>query len=1151
MTRATPKIPFVGLHAHSTAGSPFDAIGYPQEHMDYSWENGMDALALTDHGNMNGMSYQVLHTKKMKGDNKIFKPIFGVEAYFIPSISDWRAMKEAKKAEKEKIKDEDELGGAVVEDEESSKKKKNPLNKRSHLILLAQNQTGLNNIYWLVSNSFKPENFYKFPRVDYDMLAAHSEGVIASSACLGGVYATNYWENKDNGPEAVLKAMRETTERMQAIFGKDRWFGELQWVASSDQHALNQYIIQISKEFDLPLISTADSHYPRPELWKDRTLYKKINPKFMSKEEKKLPERVDEIGYELYPKNGDQMFESYQKYAQMNGVQYDEQVVLNSITRTHDIAFNMIESFIPDSKVRLPDFVVPEGETADGALRRMVEFGLNQLFHSKNLSYLHDTYDETYKIYNARIEQELAVICGRGFSKYFLTMKAISDKATAIQLTGPGRGSAAGSLVSYVLGITQVDPIKWGLMFERFLRSDAKDYPDIDYDCANNEAVKHSIIEMWGEDNVASISNWNTLQLSSLIKDIAKFYGIPYQEANNLTNVMLKEAIPKIKEELGIKAGVLPSPPTFEQVLKHSTSLQKFVQDYPQIKDHISNLFRQVKSCGRHAGGLVVGENLPEHMPLIYSGGVRQTPWSEGQNVRHLEPLGFIKFDILGIGTLRMEEDAIRLILKKKNGKTPTFAEVKSFYDENLHPDVIDFDDREVYEDIFHNGKFIGVFQFAEEPMQQFAIKAKPENLVDLSALTSIWRPGPMGMNVHHDYVEVRHDASKVSYIHPIVEECLKETYGFLIFQEQIAALAHKLGKDVSLEEGNLLRKVMTKKGTGKGSEVSDKIHDKFVAGCLEKTISEKDAENLWDKMFAFKQYGFNKSHAVCYSVISFQCAWLLHNYPAEWLCAFLNEQEEEKKGAAIGVAKSMGFEIAPVNVNSSGVSWEPSLDGKTLIQPLNSIKGLGDKAVEQIVEHRPFSTIEDFLFNDKIKYAKLNKKALDVLIRCGACDNLMDSRFANGKHFWMATAFERPKSNKEFKTNIELFKNEDEFSEEEKINNIVDLTGVFPLSMVVDEKVVRRIESKGVPGISQYDSDLLVCWFIPRAFEVKKTKNGKDYLVMTVIDDTCKPVKIKCWGASAKDKIFTNRPYVAKLDYDDQWGFSTRSVGKNFKLVG
>ena len=507
------KIPFVGLHAHSVAGSIFDAIGYPDEHMDFCYENGGEALALTDHGNMNGFSHQFLHWQKMKAEGKEFKPIFGVEAYFLPSIDEWREDYERIKADAKLAKTlakEGDTSGATVEDEEASKKAvKNILNRRRHLVLLAQNQTGLNNLFKLISESYKEENFYRYPRVDYKMLDKYNEGIIAASACLGGPYAGNFWANREEGPDAVREAMRETTRQFVKIFG-DRWHGELQWNQIPEQHELNQYIIEMHHEFGIPLISTADSHYPNPDAWKDRELYKRLGwlgkgTPAWAEDNTELPAGVEEIGYEIYPKNGNQMWDSYKYYSKTAGVEYDDQLVMDSITRTHDIAFKMIEDFTPDTTVKLPDFVVPAGFTAAQAL---VNYALEGL---RNRG-LHEN-----KEYTDRLQMELDVIEDRGFSKYFLTMKAISDKANEVQLTGPGRGSAAGSLVAYVLGITQIDPIKYGLLFERFLRKDATDYPDIDYDVAEPMELKEQLMEDWGKNSVVPISNWNTLQLKSLI----------------------------------------------------------------------------------------------------------------------------------------------------------------------------------------------------------------------------------------------------------------------------------------------------------------------------------------------------------------------------------------------------------------------------------------------------------------------------------------------------------------------------------------------------------------------------------------------------------------------------------------------------------
>ena len=328
----------------------------------------------------------------------------------------------------------------------------------------------------------------------------------------------------------------------------------------------------------------------------------------------------------------------------------------------------------------------------------------------------------TNKEYTDRLRQELNVIDDRGFSKYFLTMKSIVDVATDMMLTGPGRGSAAGSLVAYALNITQVDPIKHGLLFSRFLRSDATDYPDIDYDVSDSMTLKEKLVEMWGEDCVAPISNWNTLQLKSLIKDISKLYNIEFTEVNTVTSIMIREATPMAKQKHGIKAGVYA--PTWEEVMEFSPTLTAYLNKYPQVKTHVEGLVGQVRSCSRHAGGVVIAEDLDKSMPLINSGGVRQAPWAEGQNVRHLEPMGFIKFDLLGLSTLKMMEGAIYHILKRHHGvEEPTFAQIRDYYEENLHPDILDLNDQEVYRNVFHPGKWAGIFQFTEHGAQQFCTK--------------------------------------------------------------------------------------------------------------------------------------------------------------------------------------------------------------------------------------------------------------------------------------------------------------------------------------------------------------------------------------------------------------------------------------------
>jgi DNA polymerase III alpha subunit len=615
---------------------------------------------------------------------------------------------------------------------------------------------------------------------------------------------------------------------------------------------------------------------------------------------------------------------------------------------------------------------------------------------------------------------------------------------------------------------------------------------------------------------------------------------------------MIFEATPAAKARHGIKAGVYT--PTWQEVMELSPSLRGFLVKHPHIKTHVEALVGQVRSCSRHAGGVLIADNLNEHMPIISSGGVRQSPWAEGQNLRHLEPLGFIKFDLLGLSTLRMIEGAIRHILvRHHNIPEPTFKDVQDFYNKHLHPDVIDFDDQEVYKNVFQKGNFAGIFQFTEGRAQEFCSNAQPKSLVDISAITSIYRPGPLSANVHEQYIQAKENADEIDYMNNHIKDVTEETYGFLIFQEQIALLAHKLGKDLSLDEGNMLRKVLTKKGTGKGAKVKNQLKQKFINGCVEKGIRQREAEGMWERFEYFSGYGFNKSHAISYSAISFQCAWLWNYYPVEWMASFLDKEPEKRKEKAINIAKANGFFIEKADVNRSSFEWEidPN-DDRKLIQPLAGLKGLGDAAIQQIVDNRPFANIEEFLFHDDIVYSKLNKKALDVLVRSGAMNSLMDDRFTGRKHFWSAVAVDRVYNRKKFNENIEKYKNEGDFTPEEEIENLTTITGIFPMSLVVTPEVQQKLDEYFIPAISDYDPELGLVWFIPREIIRKKTKNGKPYWIVQVIDSNSVLTRFRCWGiVEGKDRIHLNRPYMGKLDYDPAWGFSTRSIKRNLRLLG
>lgn len=1139
--RKKPSIPFYNMHGHTTF-SIFDGFGYPEEHVDFAYSNGLEGMAFTEHGNMNSFSYVFQKSKKMKDEGKDFKIVYGIEAYVHPDINQWKLEKEKHQEDKKLSKEVDDDIGLVVEDESETKKGvKSVLNQRSHLVLTAQNQIGLNNLFKLISTSYRGDNFYRFPRIDYSLLAKYNEGIIASSACIGGILGNDYWRNRDNGDRAVISAMEKTVEVMMNIFG-DRFYGELQWANYEEQHIINKFIVDLSKVHGFKLISTCDSHFPNPNAWKDREIYKMLGWMGKRKDELKieeLPESIEDMDYQLFPKNGDELYASYKRFSSNLGFSYDDKLVEESIWRTSEILKNRIENYMPDTSIKLPNFVVPEGETAEQALVKFSIDGLKNMGLHKDNEYL------------MRLKEELHTIKDRGFSKYFLTMKKISDKISDNQLVGAGRGSGAGSLVSYLLGITQIDPIKYKLQFSRFIRKNAKDYPDIDYDCAHAMEAKEMFINEFGENTVVPISNYNTLKPRSLVKDISKLYSIEFTEVNQVTSKMLDEAIPVCKKIHGITAGVYD--PTWEELKEHSESLNAYLKKYPHVAERIESLQKQIRSISRHAGGVLFADNLDEKMPLINSGGVIQTPWTEGQTVRHLEPLGFIKFDILGLKTLEMIETCVHNILKTQGNKNPSFKDIKKFYDNNLHPSKINLEDSQVYDYVFGQGNFCGTFQFTNSGAKNFCMQAKPKNIVDIAAITSIYRPGPLSAKVDEKYIEAKNNPNDIFYMHDLVEEVTKETYGFIVFQEQLSLLAHKLGKDISLDEGNELRKVLTKKGTGKEAEVKDKLYGKFIDGCKEKGIRQTDAENLWKTMEFFSGYGFNLSHAVCYSILSFQCAYLFYYYPAEWLAAFLDKEPEDRKEQAISIAKGYGFKIKKLNINTSSVTWEVDKeDSQSLIQPLTSIKGLGETAINEIMKYRPFKTVDEVIFHEEISYSKFNKRALDALIRAGAMDDLIDKRFTGAKHFWSAVAVDRPKTPKKFAENIEKYKPEGDFTDDEKIENLVSLSGIYPMNLVMEPSILKRLEEKHIPSISEWDPELSeAVWFIARSIEEKKTKNGKLYWILNAVDSSNQMTSIKCWGVDpSKDKIWTNRPYLAKLQKDD-WGFSTRSIKHNFKLLG
>lgn len=1256
-------IKFCNLHGHSTF-SVFDGFAYPDKHIDAAIKKGMYSLALTDHGNMNGLVYQVLHAKKLEKQDIIFKPIYGVEAYFIDSYKEWT----------DKYGESAEDSDGVIEDEENRRQNKN---KYAHLVLLAKNQNGYNNLCKLVSASHG-KSFYRKPRIDYDLLKEHSEDIVCTSACLAGPLAKIMWDNID-GEEEYFSKIEEKVKTFVEIFGSN-FYLELQWNAIPEQHVINKILIEIAQKLNIKLVSTCDAHYPEREDWEAREIYKKlgwlssgITPDWA----KDLSVNKDELLYELYIKNGDEMFEEYKRYSQIAEQEYDDDIILQSIENTFEIS-EEIERFFPESSAKFPTFILKDGEVNSEKLSKLC----NDEMVARGL--------DKDPIYVERLRVELETIISRNFCEYFLTMKEISDFAQNHYLTGPGRGSAAGSLIAYLLKITQVDPIKDELLFSRFLRKDAEGYPDIDYDVSDRDGLVTNLMSKWGENCVVPITNWNTLSIKSLTKDLAKLLNVDFQEVNEVTRVMDDEAVAAAKNANDIKSGVYT--PTVDEYIQFSKSFSDFLEKYPQIEQYLKLLEGQIRSQSRHAGGILVVDKINEKIPLIRSKVnkeekekriannlqpyIYQTPWTEGQNVRHLEPMGFIKFDVLGLKTLSIIENTIRLILYKNKGTEPSFEDIKDFYNLKLHPDNLDKDNLDIMKSIYWEGKWAGIFQFTEEGVQKFCMEVKPKSIADLSVITAIYRPGPLGAGVVEKYLQAKNRPKKIKYDHPYVEEVTKSTYGFLIFQEQISMLAHKLGKNISQDEAELLRKVLTKKGTGK-DEVKDKLKIKFVDGCIENNLSEEKAEEIWNTFELFAGYGFNKcleentkveienygykaiknvnigekvnskngyvlvkdkiyngkkkvykiklsnnyelectldhklettigmktvkeiisgnleiickekekmpkiisveyireketydlevdhvehtffandisvsnSHSACYSYISYMCAWLLHNYPDEWLASFLDHEPEASKEEANNIVRSLGYKIRNVDINISRERWIPDYQG-SLVQPISSIKGIGDKALQELLQHRPFNSLKELLFHPKMSYRRVTKKIIAVLIQSEALNSII-SEFDNAKHAYMIVESGKPKSEKEYNLRFENHKGIADFSNEEKIHFKTELCGIYPLREIVNNSQISKLRDLGVCGISDFKGGhKKPCWGVSKKIEHKKTSTGKNYAVLTFIDSSYKETNVKCWSWNFDFEFSLNCLYIMTLEYDTKWGYSSRSYRHNFKQV-
>ena len=1160
---------FASLHNH-TGYSIYDGLGSVEDHVKWMLKNAGDdsgALAITDHGHMNAAGY-IAEAQKKYGD--AVKLIYGFEAYFLPSLDEWQKLKiqtdEDKKEEKEKKKSE-EVDTSVIENEAESKENKyfNPLYRRNHLVVCAYNNKGLENLFTLVSRSYR-QGMYKKPRIDLKMLREFNEGLIVSSACLGGVASHASFYARENNLD-VMSVYEKEISPFQEIFGPDRYFLELQFNKIPQQQIVNKDIIEYSKKSGIKMIATADAHFSSPDLWKDRELYRllgwQLQKNDVGDKVKELnAKELKDMDCQLYLKNGDQMFEAYKEEFKKH--HDDDDLIKEAIERSYDIAHNLVEKNIkPDNTIKLPKIKFADNKTPYEHLKDLCLAGLKK----KKLS---------SKEYIDRAAYELKVIKQLDMAEYFLTTKEILDVLRKHMLLGCGRGSAGGSLICYLLDIVLVDPIEHGLLFERFISPSRKDIADIDNDVELKEESLDILKHHFGFDNVVAISNYNRLQLKSLVKDISRLYDIPFEEVNHLTKNLEIEAKDKLLEEVGHDQKLYQL--TFEGAKKYSPTFQKFLEKYPQVGDHIAVLYQEVKSTGLHAGGIAILQNIEKYLPIVKIRDTDQSPVSEGLTAQHLQKyFGIPKIDILGLTTLKMIRRCIELILVNQGNKHPTIEDVWEFYNKNLHPSVIPQDDKKVFEKVYHKGNFVGIFQFTEHGVQRFVKKAKPNNVGDISVCTALFRPGALSSKGDEKYLEffTKKAQKKFSSEHPILQEILKPTRATLVFQEQFQLLAHRLA-NFTLEEANDLRKLLVKPATSLGEEMKQQriiAGEKFIAGCVSNGMTQQRAEDLWHKeIMGYISYGFNKSHSQNYAFNSYHCAWLFTHYEKEWITACL--EKDEKLEEMLASVRKAGYTIRKPDILLSTMNTWNISDKKECIPAIMAIKGVGLMAATDLFTHRPKTdnpTLQEFFFDGSTyRYGKFNKTCLTALMRTEGFISLNcvgdDKIFKNYAHMERTFFGEtiKWKINKHITySNFNLIRdgrstieelaaeaNADDWTTSEKIQHQKELLGFYDKSLVIGdaEQVLAEYNVSPIDQVAD-DEDKNNVWVLVDKVSEKKTKKGSTFLIVSATGLSEKTYSFRVWNAStATTKIWKEgNLLVLSLEYEKLYGYS---VGRNSDIL-
>lgn len=809
---------------------------------------------------------------------------------------------------------------------------KNNENRYYHLLLLVENQQGYKNLCKLIHAAYT-KGFYFKPRIDYALLETYHEGLIATSSCLGGHVPQLLKEQRINEANACI-------DRMLSIFGENNYFLEVQPGGDVDeQRIINEQIFALSKQRGIPSVATADCHYYRAE---DRQAHE-VMLAIQTHHKMSDHDRMSFGDWRVHMRTPDEMLAAFP---------HDPDAVWQSGAIADRCSFQF-----DTSKHFFPQFEIPTTESDRDYFARLCHEGLRALYDN-------DRFDKTHlEQYQARLNLEIDLIARMGFITYFLVVSDFIQWSRQNGVpVGPGRGSAAGSLVAWALRITDIDPIKYNLLFERFLNPERVSMPDIDIDfCVEGrERVINYVRDRYGHDKVCQIITFGTMMAKGVVKDVGRALGIPFEDTNAITNLIPDTLKISLKE-------ALEQEPRLAQLRDSSPAIA-------QLFDIAMVLEGLTRHASKHAAGIVItpepiDEMLPVYVPPKTNDLVTQYAMTD------LESLGFLKMDFLGLKNLTLIQRVVELI-KQNHGI-------------DLDPVKLPFDDAKTFE-LLSRGETTGVFQLESSGLKDVLRRLKPETFEDIIAVNALYRPGPLGSGMVDDFIERRHGRQQITYLFPELEPILKETYGVIVYQEQVMKIASAIG-NYSLGEADILRRAMGKKK----AEVMVEQRAIFVKRATEGGFNEHKAGDLFDLMAYFAGYGFNKSHSAAYGMIAYQTAYFKAHYAPEFMCCLisLEARDPEKMAFYIQETRDMGIDVLPPDINASDAQFTTE-QGKVRFG-LVGIKNAGDSGLDSCLEERakegPFKDLLDFCV--RVDLRRCNRRFIESLISAGAFDRLAGSR--------------------------------------------------------------------------------------------------------------------------------------------------------------